>query len=111
MNLKTNEKKDYDIAGLFFAIGHEPNSGPVKHLVKTDSAGYVITKPGSTETSVVGLFAAGDVQDSKWRQAITAAGTGCQAALQTLHYVGELDFELQKEKEKADSSQQQTHKL
>jgi thioredoxin reductase (NADPH) len=100
VNVKTNEKKDYEIAGFFFAIGHEPNSGPVKHLVTLDSANYVITKPGSTETSVTGLFAAGDVQDSKWRQAITAAGTGCQAALQALHYVGELDFELQKEKEK-----------
>jgi len=100
LNVKTNEKKDHEIAGFFFAIGHEPNSGPVRHLVTCDSANYVITKPGTTETSVVGLFAAGDVQDSKWRQAITAAGSGCQAALQALHYVGELDFELLKEKEK-----------
>jgi thioredoxin reductase (NADPH) len=64
------------VAGLFFAIGHEPASKFLDGQLELDEDGYVVTKPGTTETSVAGVFAAGDVQDKKWRQAITAAGTG-----------------------------------
>ena len=63
-------------SGLFFAIGHEPASKFLKGQLQTDADGYIATKPGTTETSVPGVFAAGDVQDKRWRQAITAAGTG-----------------------------------
>jgi len=74
-------------AGLFYGIGHTPNSELVRNWVDIDSDGYIVTKPGTTETSIPGLFAAGDVQDRKWRQAITAAGSGCIAALQVAEYL------------------------
>lgn len=88
-NLKTGEISDIKIAGLFFAIGHEPATKFLDGQLELDEDGYVKTTPGSTETSVHGVFAAGDVQDKKWRQAITAAGTGCMAALQVEHFLGE----------------------
>lgn len=75
-DLKTNETKDLQVSGLFFAIGHEPASKFLKGQLKTDADGYVLTTPGSTKTNVDGVYAAGDVQDKKYRQAITAAGTG-----------------------------------
>lgn len=75
-DLKTNEIKDLQVNGLFFAIGHEPASKFLNGQLKTDADGYVLTTPGSTKTSVDGVYAAGDVQDKKYRQAITAAGTG-----------------------------------
>lgn len=80
-NLVTGEVTELAAAGLFFAIGHEPASAFLGGQVATDADGYIITKPGTVETSVPGVFAAGDVQDKKWRQAITAAGSGCMAAL------------------------------
>jgi thioredoxin reductase (NADPH) len=84
---KTDESRDLDAAGLFFAIGHVPNTEFLAGQLDTDDQGYLITKPDSTATNVPGVFAAGDVQDKKWRQAITAAGTGCMAALEVEHFL------------------------
>ncbi len=77
----SGETREMAIDGVFAAIGHEPNVSLVKGLVDLDEKGYVITLPGNTHTNIPGLFACGDVQDAKYRQAITAAGTGCMAAL------------------------------
>ena len=86
-DLKTNEERVLPAAGLFFAIGHVPNTAFLGGQLACDEQGYVITTPGTTQTSVTGVFAAGDVQDKKYRQAITAAGTGCMAALEAEHYL------------------------
>ena len=75
-NVVSGEVSDLKVSGLFFAIGHEPATKFLEGQLKLDSDGYVVTKPGTTQTSVRGVFAAGDVQDKKYRQAITAAGTG-----------------------------------
>lgn len=81
------ELKRFQVSGLFYAIGHKPASDFLAGQLKLDNEGYIITEPGTTRTSVPGVFAAGDVQDHKWRQAITAAGTGCMAALEAEHYL------------------------
>jgi len=81
-NVKTKEVVDYDAAGLFYAIGHQPNTAFLEGQLKTDDTGYLITKPGTTETEIEGVYACGDVQDKIYRQAITAAGSGCMAALE-----------------------------
>uniref|UniRef100_A0A7S3EK23 Thioredoxin reductase n=1 Tax=Rhodosorus marinus TaxID=101924 RepID=A0A7S3EK23_9RHOD len=90
-DLKTEEERIIDCNGLFFAIGHLPNTQFVSHAVDTDDQGYIITKPDSTATNVRGVFACGDCQDKKWRQAITAAGSGCMSALEVEHYLQELE--------------------
>ncbi|KAK6258052.1 hypothetical protein SCA6_012526 [Theobroma cacao] len=74
-NLLTGEVSDLKVSGLFFAIGHEPATKFLEGQLQLDSDGYILTKPGTTQTSVRGVFAAGDVQDKKYRQAVTAAGT------------------------------------
>jgi thioredoxin reductase (NADPH) len=80
-NLKTGEVTEHPIDGVFIAIGHEPNTGFLEGQLPVDKAGYLTVTPGSTRTTVEGVFAAGDVQDSIYRQAVTAAGTGCMAAI------------------------------
>jgi thioredoxin reductase (NADPH) len=92
-DVKNGERSEVDCCGLFFAIGHEPNVTFLNGQLSLDSENYVITRPDSTETSVPGVFAAGDVQDKKWRQAITAAGTGCMSALEVEHYLASLGEE------------------
>ena len=81
-NVKTEEEQVLEAAGLFYAIGHKPNTDFLEGLVETDETGYIKTVPGTTMTNVEGVFACGDVQDKRYRQAVTAAGSGCMAALE-----------------------------
>jgi thioredoxin reductase (NADPH) len=86
-NNETGKEELLETDGIFVAIGHKPNTGFLQGLVETDEVGYIQVKPGTTETNVPGIFACGDVQDSKYRQAITAAGSGCMAALDCERYL------------------------
>lgn len=88
-NRQTGEQSDIAAKGLFYAIGHTPNTNLFKGQIDLDEVGYVLTKPGSVETSIAGVYAAGDVQDHEYRQAITAAGTGCMAALLAERWLSE----------------------
>ena len=88
-NMQTNEKQTIAISAFFVAIGHHPNSDIFKDILHTDEAGYIQTIPGSAKTNVEGIFAAGDVQDKIYRQAVTAAGSGCMAALDAERYLSE----------------------
>lgn len=80
-NLKTNESSKLSVHGMFLAIGHKPNTDLFKNILDMNEVGYLKTKPGSTYTNIPGVFAAGDVADHIYRQAVTAAGTGCMAAI------------------------------
>jgi thioredoxin reductase (NADPH) len=84
-NVKSGEITKIPAAGLFYAIGHTPNTVFLEGQLKADESGYLVTTPGTTKTSVEGVFAAGDVQDHVYRQAVTSAGTGCMAALDAEH--------------------------
>mmetsp|Transcript_14425 Transcript_14425/g.20449 ORF Transcript_14425/g.20449 Transcript_14425/m.20449 type:complete len:516 (+) Transcript_14425:71-1618(+) len=86
-NTKTKEIKDLPIRGLFYAIGHTPNTELFKGSIDLDAAGYIKTQPGLPNTNIDGIYAAGDVQDHEWRQAVTAAGSGCSAALSAERYL------------------------
>jgi thioredoxin reductase (NADPH) len=86
-NVKTGEEKKIDLEGFFVAIGHHPNTDLFKGQITLDDLGYIETIPGSTKTNIDGVFAAGDVQDHTFRQAITAAGSGCMAAIETERYL------------------------
>jgi thioredoxin reductase (NADPH) len=91
VNNQTGEKKEIPVSAFFVAIGHEPNSGIFKGWLDMDEAGYIKTIPGTSKTNIEGIFAAGDVQDKIYRQAVTAAGSGCMAALDAERYLGALE--------------------
>ena len=88
-NLKTSNISELKVDGLFIAIGHDPATGLFKDQLKMDKEGYLITKPDSTETNIPGVFAAGDVKDKIFRQAVTAAGMGCMSALEAEKFISE----------------------
>lgn len=94
VNNQTGEKKEILITGLFIAIGHKPNTEIFKGQLDMDDTGYIITKGKTTKTNKPGVFASGDVQDKEYRQAVTAAGTGCMAALDAERYLATIETEI-----------------
>jgi thioredoxin reductase (NADPH) len=92
-NVQTGKEEVLEANGLFYAVGHDPATELVKNQLKLDADGYVLTTPGTSYTSIPGVFAAGDVQDKRYRQAITSAGSGCIAALEAEKYLAELEDE------------------
>jgi len=103
INNQTKETEELKISGFFLAIGHTPNTEIFKDQLNMDEAGYLITENKSTKTNIPGVFASGDVQDNVYRQAVTAAGTGCMAALDAERYLGTVE-EIKEEKEESVSA-------
>ena len=93
-NTKTNQESVIDVTGFFVAIGHHPNTDIFKGIIDMDETGYIKTKPGTTETNIEGVFCCGDAQDNIYRQAVTAAGTGCMAALDAERYLAAKEYEV-----------------
>jgi len=91
-NNKTGETSEIKVEGFFVAIGHKPNTDIFKEWLDMDDSGYLITKPGTAKTNIAGVFASGDAQDNVYRQAVTAAGTGCMAALDAERYLAEKEI-------------------
>jgi len=89
-NVKTGHTREIEVDGVFIAIGHSPTTALFAGQIQLDDEGYIVTTPGTTETSVPGVFAAGDVQDKTFRQAVTAAGTGCMAALEAEKFLSQI---------------------
>ena len=87
-----SEKTEIPVSAFFVAIGHKPNSDIFKGFITLDDAGYIQTIPGTSKTNIEGVFASGDVQDKIYRQAVTAAGSGCMAALDAERYLSEKGF-------------------
>lgn len=93
INNQSGEEKEIPVQGFFVAIGHKPNTDIFKDYLELDNAGYIITKPNTTKTNIPGVFASGDAQDPVYRQAVTAAGSGCMAALDAERYLSMRGFE------------------
>ena len=94
INNKTGEKKELSIQGFFLAIGHKPNTDIFKDYIDMDETGYIKVQPGSTKTNIEGVFAVGDAADKVYRQAVTAAGTGCMGALDAEKFLAAKEAEL-----------------
>lgn len=92
-NTQTGAEQDIPLSAFFVAIGHTPNSTLFQGVIDMDAEGYILTQPGTSKTNIEGVFACGDVQDKMYRQAVTAAGSGCMAALDAERYVGALQFQ------------------
>ena len=105
-NVSSGEEEHLEANGLFYAVGHDPATALFKDQIHTDAEGYILTKPGTSYTNIEGVFAAGDVQDKRYRQAITSAGSGCIAALEAEKFLAEQeDIEADKEAEKGKSDE------
>ena len=92
-NVKTGAVSELPVDGVFIAIGHQPNTELFKGQLDMDDEGYIVTEAGTPKTNIPGVFAAGDVQDKTYRQAVTAAGTGCMAALDAERFIAEMDVQ------------------